>query len=72
MVVDPLKNNYGDAVAISYFDVNDEGLHPDIKRLIEEHNLPVPLTFINGESVSAGYISYYDLTRRIDGLFKTE
>ncbi|MBS3909507.1 MAG: hypothetical protein KGZ93_07760 [Actinobacteria bacterium] len=72
MIVDPLKANYGDAVAINYFDINEESLPPDIKRLIEEHNLPVPLTFINGESVSAGYISYYDLTRRIDSLFKTE
>lgn len=72
MIIEPLKANYGDGVAINYYDVGDANLHPDIKKLIEEHNLPVPLTFINGESVSAGYISYYDLTRRLDKLFTAE
>lgn len=72
MVIEPLKTSYGDAVSVNYYDINDEDLHPDIKKLIEMHNLPVPLTFINGEAVSAGYISYYDLTRRLDQMFKTE
>jgi len=72
MIIEPLKANYGDVVAVNYYDISDEDLHPDIKRLIEEHNLPIPLTFINGESVSAGYISYYDLTRRLDKLFTAE
>ncbi|HZD60985.1 MAG TPA: hypothetical protein VE439_11125 [Anaerolineae bacterium] len=72
MVIEPLKSSYGDAVVINYYDVNDPELHPDVKRLIEVHNLPVPLTFINGEAVSAGYISYYDITRRLDKLFAVE
>lgn len=72
MVIEPLKSGYGDAIAINYYDINDPELHPEVKGLIETHNLPIPLTFINGEAVSAGYISYYDLTRRLDQLFKAE
>jgi len=72
MVIEPLKSSYGDAVNINYFDINDEDMHPEIKRLVDAHNLPIPLTFINGEVVNAGYISYYDLTRRLDKMFGTE
>lgn len=72
MVIEPLKADYGDAVNINYFDINGDEIHPDIKQLIETHHLPFPLTFLNGEAISAGYISYYDIVRRLDQILKKE
>lgn len=70
MVIDPLKSGYGDAVLINYFDISSEDIHPEIKKLVETQRLPYPLTFLNGEAISAGYISYYDIVQRIDQIFK--
>jgi len=72
MVIEPLKSNYGDAVNINYYDINDRDINPDIKNLVNSHQLPFPLTFVNGEALSAGYISYYDIVRKLDEIFKTE
>ncbi len=72
MVIEPLKSGYGDAVVVNYFDISSDEIHPDIKRLVESQRLPYPLTFLNGEAISAGYISYYDIVQRIDKLFKEE
>lgn len=72
MVIEPLKSDYGDAVNISYYDINDRDINPDIKNLVNSHQLPFPLTFVNGEALSAGYISYYDIVRKLDEIFKTE
>jgi len=72
MVIEPLKSGYGDAIAINYFDISSDDIHPDIKRLVESQRLPYPLTFLNGEAISAGYISYYDIVQRVDEIFKED
>lgn len=70
MVMEPLKDNYGDAVAVNYFDINDDELDPNIKQFFATHDYPFPLTFINGQAVSAGYISYFDLSGKIAEIIK--
>jgi len=70
--MEPLKSDYGDAVNINYFDINDPDIHPDIRSLVESRQLPFPLTFVNGEALSAGYISYYDIVRKLDEIFRAE
>lgn len=72
MVIEPVKSNYGDAVNINYVDINEDGLSDEVKKIVHTYNLPYPVTFINGEAVSAGYISYYDLASKLDQLFKAE
>ncbi len=72
MVIEPLKSGYGDAVVVNYFDISSDEIHPDIKKLVESQRLPYPLTFLNGEAISAGYISYYDIVQRIDKIFREE
>lgn len=72
MIIEPLKDSYGDAVAVNYFDIHDEDLDQRLREFFATHNYPMPLTFLNGEAVSAGYISYYDVSARIDEMLKGE
>ncbi|MDI6716835.1 MAG: hypothetical protein QME63_07815 [Actinomycetota bacterium] len=68
MLIEPLKAGYGNAVNINYFDVKDENFDASVRELIERYHLPLPLTLLNGEAVSAGYVSFHDLALRIDKL----
>ncbi|MDI6715503.1 MAG: hypothetical protein QME63_00980 [Actinomycetota bacterium] len=71
-VIKPLQSDYGDIIDIHYFDVKDDGVHPSIRELVETHNLPFPLIFINGETASAGYISYYSIARKLDFILSNQ
>jgi len=39
---------------------------------VETHRLPFPLTFVNGEAISAGYISYYDIVKKLDQILDAQ
>jgi disulfide oxidoreductase YuzD len=72
MVVEPLKDSFGDAVNVNYFDATDDGIDSELKEIFEVHDYPFPLVFLNGELVSAGFISYYEVSERVNTVLGSE
>ncbi|MCL4500016.1 MAG: hypothetical protein M1548_06840 [Actinobacteria bacterium] len=69
MAVTPLKENYGDKVAVDY---REAGASEEAKKKIEEFNrakgyaVPLPFVTVNGRMTLEGWVSYYDLASHVD------
>ncbi|MGQ9675136.1 MAG: hypothetical protein ACUVX1_05665 [Chloroflexota bacterium] len=69
MVAQHLRKRYGDAVRVEYYDLGkdpDRGKFPDISKLIEEKDLPVPVVAIDGVPTMAGVVDFWAIVEAID------
>ena len=69
MVAQHLRRRYGDAVRVEYYDLADDlsrGKFPEIARIIEEQDLPVPLVAIDGVLKMAGGIDFWAIAELIE------
>lgn len=69
MVAQHLRKRYGDAIKVEYYDLGkepDREKFPEISKLIEDKDLPVPVVAINGVPTMAGVVDYWAIVEAID------
>ncbi len=74
MAIAPLKENYGDAVAVNYHDVSDDQAARDRLNELgreEGREISLPAVTVNGRLTAEGWISFYELREEIDRILGT-
>lgn len=62
-----LRQDFGDAVSVTYHDLarGETRMPEEIASRVNAERLPFPVSAIDGEVVSAGDVSYFALSERI-------
>lgn len=69
MAIAPLKENYGDTIAVSYHDVSSDPAARDrVEQLSQAAGceIALPAVTVNGRLTSEGWISFYEINEEID------
>lgn len=69
MVAQHLKQRYGDAVTVDYFDLANSAVRerfPEVARMIDAKEVPVPVVAIDGEVKMAGAVDFWHIADIID------